>query len=124
MRKKYIEDNDEQDPALIEKVAPYYQHTSQVLGGTQLSFVVCGAVFGVSIFSARIGRLLDRDNPDPGLACACRTASDSGGADMGDQHEPPPLPSDRHAGALPDQEVLQVEKHTASERSQFHVYRR
>ena len=50
MRKKYIEDNDEQDPALIEKVAPYYQHTSQVLGGTQLSFVVCGAVFGVSIF--------------------------------------------------------------------------
>ena len=37
MRKKYIEDNDEQDPALIEKVAPYYQHTSQVLGGDRKS---------------------------------------------------------------------------------------
>lgn len=34
MRKKYIEDNDEQDPALIEKVAPFYRRTSQIIGGT------------------------------------------------------------------------------------------
>ena len=33
MRKKYIEDNDEQDPELIKKVAPFYQRTSQILGG-------------------------------------------------------------------------------------------
>lgn len=49
MRKKYIEDNDEQDPALIEKVAPFYQHTSQIIGGTQVSFVLCSAVLGISL---------------------------------------------------------------------------
>lgn len=43
MRKKYIEDNDEQDPELIRKVAPFYQRTSQILGGTQVAFVIyCG----------------------------------------------------------------------------------
>ena len=49
MRKKYIEDNDEQDPALIEKVAPFYQRTSQIIGGTQVSFVLCSAVLGISL---------------------------------------------------------------------------
>lgn len=51
MRKKYIEDNDEQDPALIEKVAPFYQHTSQIIGGTQVSFVLCSAVLGISLLA-------------------------------------------------------------------------
>lgn len=51
MRKKYIEDNDEQDPALIEKVAPFYQRTSQIIGGTQVSFVLCSAVFGISLLA-------------------------------------------------------------------------
>lgn len=49
IRKKYIEDNDEQDPALIEKVAPFYQRTSQIIGGTQVSFVLCSAVLGISL---------------------------------------------------------------------------
>lgn len=51
MRKKYIEDNDEQDPALIEKVAPFYQRTSQIIGGTQVSFVLCNAVLGISLLA-------------------------------------------------------------------------
>lgn len=51
MRKKYIEDNDEQDPALIEKVAPFYQCTSQIIGGTQVSFVLCSAVLGISLLA-------------------------------------------------------------------------
>ena len=49
MRKKYIEDNDEQDPALIEKVAPFYRRTSQIIGGTQVSFVLCSAMLGISL---------------------------------------------------------------------------
>lgn len=51
IRKKYIEDNDEQDPALIEKVAPFYQRTSQIIGGTQVSFVLCSAVLGISLLA-------------------------------------------------------------------------
>lgn len=51
MRKKYIEDNDEQDPALIEKVAPFYRRTSQIIGGTQVSFVLCSAVLGISLLA-------------------------------------------------------------------------
>lgn len=51
MRKKYIEDNDEQDPALIEKVAPFYQRTSQIISGTQVSFVLCSAVLGISLLA-------------------------------------------------------------------------
>lgn len=51
MRKKYIEDNDEQDPLLIEKVAPFYQRTSQIIGGTQVSFVLCSAVLGISLLA-------------------------------------------------------------------------
>ena len=51
MRKKYIEDNDEQDPALIEKVAPFYQRTSHIIGGTQVSFVLCSAVLGISLLA-------------------------------------------------------------------------
>lgn len=51
MRKKYIEDNGEQDPALIEKVAPFYQRTSQIIGGTQVSFVLCSAVLGISLLA-------------------------------------------------------------------------
>lgn len=51
MRKKYIEDNDEQDPALIEKVSPFYQRTSQIIGGTQVSFVLCSAVLGISLLA-------------------------------------------------------------------------
>ena len=49
MRKKYIEDNDEQDPLLIEKVAPFYRRTSQIIGGTQVSFVLCSAMLGISL---------------------------------------------------------------------------
>ena len=51
MRKKYIEDNDEQDPALIEKVAPFYQRTSQIIGGTQVSFVLCSAMLGIALLA-------------------------------------------------------------------------
>lgn len=51
MRKKYIEDNDEQDPALIEKVAPFYRRTSQIIGGTQVSFVLCSAMLGISLLA-------------------------------------------------------------------------
>lgn len=49
MRKKYIEDNDEQDPELIRKVAPFYQRTSQILGGTQVAFVLYCGVFAISL---------------------------------------------------------------------------
>lgn len=49
MRKKYIEDNDEQDPLLIEKVAPFYRRTSQIIGGTQVSFVLCSAILGIAL---------------------------------------------------------------------------
>ena len=49
MRKKYIEDNDEQDPALIRKVAPFYQRTSQILGGTQMAFISYTGVFAVAL---------------------------------------------------------------------------
>ena len=51
MRKKYIEDNDEQDPILIEKVAPFYQRTSSILGGTQVSFVLCSGLFAISLIT-------------------------------------------------------------------------
>lgn len=51
MRKKYIEDNDEQDPVLIEKVAPFYQRTSSILGGTQVSFVLCSGLFSISLMA-------------------------------------------------------------------------
>ncbi len=50
MRKKYIEDNDGEDPALIAKVAPHYQRTSQIISGTQVSFVISSALLGISIW--------------------------------------------------------------------------
>ncbi len=49
MRKKYIEDNDEQDPALIAKVLPYYKKTGIVLGGTQIAMVVYSSLFCLSV---------------------------------------------------------------------------
>ncbi len=51
MRKKYIEDNESEDPALIAKVAPHYQRTSQIISGTQLSFVISSALVGISILA-------------------------------------------------------------------------
>lgn len=51
MRKKYIEDNDEQDPELIKKVAPFYQRTSQILGGTQVAFVIYCGIFAISLLT-------------------------------------------------------------------------
>lgn len=50
MRKKYIEDNDEQDPELVAKVSPYYKETSAVLAGTQLGFLVCAGVYSFSVY--------------------------------------------------------------------------
>ncbi len=50
MRKKYIEDNDSEDPALIAKVAPHYQRTSQIISGTQLSFVISSAIMGIGLW--------------------------------------------------------------------------
>ncbi len=50
MRKKYIEDNDNEDPALIAKVAPHYQKTSQIISGTQLSFVISCAILGIGLW--------------------------------------------------------------------------
>lgn len=50
MRKKYIEDNDGEDPALIAKVAPHYRRTSQIISGTQVSFVISSALLGISIW--------------------------------------------------------------------------
>ena len=50
MRKKYIEDNDEQDPALIEKVAPFYQNTGRILGGTQVAFVIYSGIFALCLW--------------------------------------------------------------------------
>lgn len=50
MRKKYIEDNDEQDPALIAKVSPYYKDTSAVLAGTQLGFLVCAGLYSFAVY--------------------------------------------------------------------------
>ncbi len=59
MRKKYIEDNDEQDPELIRKVAPFYQRTSQILGGTQVAFVIYCGIFAISLLGmAESGRQL------------------------------------------------------------------
>ena len=59
MRKKYIEDNDEQDPELIRKVAPFYQRTSQILGGTQVAFVIYCGIFAISLLGmAESGRHL------------------------------------------------------------------
>lgn len=49
MRRRYIENNDEQDPELIAKVLPYYAHTSPVLAGTQVAFVVHGVIFGLAL---------------------------------------------------------------------------
>lgn len=51
MRKKYIEDNDEQDPELIKKVAPFYQRTSQILGGTQVAFVIYCGIYAISLLT-------------------------------------------------------------------------
>lgn len=51
MRKKYIEDNDEQDPELIKKVASFYQRTSQILGGTQVAFVIYCGIFAISLLT-------------------------------------------------------------------------
>ncbi len=50
MRKKYIEDNDNEDPALIAKVAPHYQKSSQIISGTQLSFVISSAILGIGLW--------------------------------------------------------------------------
>ena len=50
MRKKYIEDNNEQDPALIAKVSPYYKDTAAVLAGTQLGFLVSAGLYFFAVY--------------------------------------------------------------------------
>lgn len=66
MRKKYIEDNDEQDPALVKKIEPYYEETSSVLGSASLGQMVCAAIFAVSLFCflARFNHCLTLFWPD------------------------------------------------------------
>lgn len=45
VRKDYIEHNDDQDPQLIERVAPYYRHPAYALAGSQLAGMLCAAVY-------------------------------------------------------------------------------
>lgn len=52
MRKKYIEDNDELDAEKVKKVAPYYQKTSVVLAGTQISYLFCSSIFAFSLYQS------------------------------------------------------------------------
>lgn len=45
VRKSYIDNSDDQDPQLIEKIAPYYKKPIYALAGTQLACIICTAVF-------------------------------------------------------------------------------
>ena len=45
MRRKYIEDNEEQDKKLIAKVEGFYHHSYMVLAVTELGDVVAAFVF-------------------------------------------------------------------------------
>ena len=45
MRRKYIEDNEEQDKKLIAKVEGFYHHSYMVLAVTELGAVVAAFVF-------------------------------------------------------------------------------
>ncbi len=45
MRKNYIANSDGEDSQLIDKIKPFYKHSSHSLAGSQLGNVVCTAVF-------------------------------------------------------------------------------
>lgn len=45
IRKNYITNNDDRDPALIEKIAPFYKDPSQALAGSQFACTLCTALF-------------------------------------------------------------------------------
>ncbi len=45
VRKDYVDHNDDQDPQLIAKVAPYYRHPAYALAGSQLAGMLCAAVY-------------------------------------------------------------------------------
>lgn len=45
IRKSYIDNNSDQDPQLIEKVAPYYRRPAYALAGSQLAGLLCAAVY-------------------------------------------------------------------------------
>lgn len=45
IRKNYITNNDDRDPALIEKIAPFYKDPSHALAGSQFACTLCTALF-------------------------------------------------------------------------------
>ncbi len=45
VRKDYVDHNSDQDPQLIEKIAPYYRHPAYALAGSQLAGMLCTAVY-------------------------------------------------------------------------------
>lgn len=49
VRKAYIDHNSDQDPQLIERVAPYYRHPAYALAGSQLAGLLCAAVYILSL---------------------------------------------------------------------------
>ena len=76
MRRKYIEDNEEQDKKLIAKVEGFYHHSYMVLAVTELGAVVAAFVFacltwevGTAGESLLSGLLV---NTRTGILCAVR----------------------------------------------------
>lgn len=45
VRKNYIENNDDQDPELIEKISIFYKHPTHTLAASQLASVFCMALY-------------------------------------------------------------------------------
>lgn len=45
LRKKYIEDNDSEDPELIAKVAPFYKKPAVGVAGCQIGFILCTGLY-------------------------------------------------------------------------------
>ena len=62
MRRKYIEDNEEQDKKLIAKVEGFYHHSYMVLAVTELGDVVAAFVFACLTWEVRAaGEHTDRN---------------------------------------------------------------
>lgn len=50
VRKNYIENNDDQDPGLIARIAIFYKHPTHTLAASQLGSVLCGAVYTLFLY--------------------------------------------------------------------------
>lgn len=61
MRRRYIEDNDEQEPRETDKIRQFYDDPSLVLGSCQLASVICTSCYGFVLWMLlwEIGQILE-----------------------------------------------------------------